>query len=183
MVVREGSNVTLKCAARGSPTPTITWRRENAEPIALSSAQEGKFLNARALALVEFDEVDRKSLSISYISTMLVMSFNGSVLSISRVSRLHMGAYLCIAQVVNTHISRSLKGFDFTRTFSFLQNGIPPSVSKRVMLIVHCEYKKFSRASRFTFARERSIFSSTRREEKQWEKKNQKATKHIFLKF
>lgn len=50
MVVREGSNVTLKCAARGSPTPTITWRRENAEPIALSSAQEGKFLNARALA-------------------------------------------------------------------------------------------------------------------------------------
>lgn len=135
-----------------------------------------------ARSLVEFDEVDRKSLSmsISYISTMLVMSFNGSVLSISRVSRLHMGAYLCIAQVVNTQFNRSLKGFDFTRTFSFLQNGIPPSVSKRVMLIVHCEYKKLSRASRFTFARERSIFSSTRREEKQGEKKIKKP-RNIFF--
>lgn len=33
MVVREGSNVTLKCAANGSPPPTITWRREGGEPI------------------------------------------------------------------------------------------------------------------------------------------------------
>lgn len=72
-----------------------------------------------ARSLMEFDEDDRKSLFISYISTMLVMSFNGSVLSISRVSRLHMGAYLCIAQVINSHISRSLKGFDFTRTLYF----------------------------------------------------------------
>ncbi|CRK94221.1 CLUMA_CG007736, isoform A [Clunio marinus] len=83
MVVREGSNVTLKCAARGSPTPNITWRREGSEPIALAGNKE-------------------------------VTSHNGSILSISRVNRLHMGAYLCIAQ-----------------------NGIPPSVSKRVMLIVH----------------------------------------------
>lgn len=29
-------------------------------------------------------------------------SYNGSILSISRVNRLHMGAYLCIAQV-NLH--------------------------------------------------------------------------------
>uniref|UniRef100_A0A182J3T8 Ig-like domain-containing protein n=1 Tax=Anopheles atroparvus TaxID=41427 RepID=A0A182J3T8_ANOAO len=33
MVVREGSNVTLKCAASGSPTPSIMWRRESNEPI------------------------------------------------------------------------------------------------------------------------------------------------------
>ncbi|KAG5676523.1 hypothetical protein PVAND_006352 [Polypedilum vanderplanki] len=85
MVVREGSNVTLKCAARGSPQPTIIWRREGGEPIALTGQREAA-----------------------------VSSFNGSILSISRVNRLHMGAYLCIAS-----------------------NGIPPSVSKRVMLIVH----------------------------------------------
>ncbi|KAL9705434.1 hypothetical protein quinque_008952 [Culex quinquefasciatus] len=41
-------------------------------------------------------------------------SLNASTFTISRVNRLHMGAYLCIAS-----------------------NGIPPSVSKRVMLIVH----------------------------------------------
>jgi hypothetical protein len=33
------------------------------------------------------------------------------------VNRLHMGAYLCIAS-----------------------NGVPPTVSKRIMLIVHCTY-------------------------------------------
>ncbi|KAF6213494.1 hypothetical protein GE061_011214 [Apolygus lucorum] len=43
-----------------------------------------------------------------------VISADGPVLNISRVSRLHMGAYLCIAS-----------------------NGVPPSVSKRISLIVH----------------------------------------------
>lgn len=41
MVVREGSNVTLRCAASGSPEPVITWRRENGDPIALSNDVEG----------------------------------------------------------------------------------------------------------------------------------------------
>lgn len=41
MVVREGSNVTLKCAARGSPTPNITWRREGSEPIVIAGQREG----------------------------------------------------------------------------------------------------------------------------------------------
>uniref|UniRef100_A0A1I8NTJ3 Ig-like domain-containing protein n=1 Tax=Stomoxys calcitrans TaxID=35570 RepID=A0A1I8NTJ3_STOCA len=83
MVVREGSNVTLKCAATGSPTPTITWRREGGEPIPIPNGTEA-------------------------------ISFNGSFLTIAKVKRLNMGAYLCIAS-----------------------NGIPPSVSKRVMLIIH----------------------------------------------
>ncbi|KAK0088350.1 hypothetical protein PV326_004876, partial [Microctonus aethiopoides] len=43
-----------------------------------------------------------------------VSSVNGSILNITRVNRLHMGAYLCIAS-----------------------NGVPPTVSKRIMLIVH----------------------------------------------
>lgn len=44
MVVREGSNVTLKCAANGSPPPTITWRREGGEPIdeAVGSVSAGE---------------------------------------------------------------------------------------------------------------------------------------------
>ena len=45
MVVREGSNVTLKCAARGSPQPNITWRREGGESIAISGQREGKIEN------------------------------------------------------------------------------------------------------------------------------------------
>ncbi len=42
MVVTEGSNVTLKCVATGSPAPTITWRRETGEPISLPGGVEGK---------------------------------------------------------------------------------------------------------------------------------------------
>ena len=41
MVVREGTNVTLRCAATGSPQPTVTWRREGGESIPLGSGQEG----------------------------------------------------------------------------------------------------------------------------------------------
>ncbi|KAF5286304.1 hypothetical protein FQA39_LY04202 [Lamprigera yunnana] len=83
MVVREGSNVSFRCAATGSPDPTIAWRREAGEAIPLGNGQE-------------------------------VPSVEGSVFNISKVNRLHMGPYLCIAS-----------------------NGVPPSVSKRIMLIVH----------------------------------------------
>ncbi|GJQ77103.1 hypothetical protein Trydic_g23673 [Trypoxylus dichotomus] len=83
MVVREGSNVSLRCAATGSPEPSIAWRREGGEPIPLGNGQEAP-------------------------------SIEGSVFNITRVNRLHMGPYLCIAS-----------------------NGVPPSVSKRIMLIVH----------------------------------------------
>ncbi|KAJ9579031.1 hypothetical protein L9F63_024862, partial [Diploptera punctata] len=83
MVVREGTNVTLRCAATGSPQPNITWRREGGEPIPLGNGQE-------------------------------TTSVEGAVFNITRVNRLHMGAYLCIAS-----------------------NGVPPTVSKRIMLIVH----------------------------------------------
>lgn len=45
MVVREGSNVTLKCAATGSPTPNITWKREGGEKIMLHGGNEGEYLS------------------------------------------------------------------------------------------------------------------------------------------
>jgi Immunoglobulin domain len=43
MVVREGSNVTLKCAATGSPTPTITWRREGGDVFTVTGDKEGNY--------------------------------------------------------------------------------------------------------------------------------------------
>ncbi|XP_031337553.1 neurotrimin-like isoform X1 [Photinus pyralis] len=83
MVVREGSNVNLRCVAKGSPEPVIAWRREGGETIRLLTGEE-------------------------------VSSVDGPILNISRVSRQQMGPYLCIAS-----------------------NGVPPSVSKRIMVIVH----------------------------------------------
>ncbi|XP_022171310.1 neurotrimin-like [Myzus persicae] len=83
MNVREGSNVSLRCAASGSPAPNITWRKEGSELILLEHSQH-------------------------------VHSVEGPVLNLTRISRSHMGAYLCIAS-----------------------NGVPPSVSKRIMLVVN----------------------------------------------
>ncbi|KAF8797130.1 Lachesin like protein [Argiope bruennichi] len=80
--VREGSDVSLRCQASGSPNPQIKWRRE-----------------------------DEKDITIG---VKKVPTVEGQFLNITKVSRLHMAAYLCIAS-----------------------NGIPPAVSKRIMLNVN----------------------------------------------
>lgn len=61
MVVKEGSNVTLKCAATGSPTPVITWRREGGEPISLSVGVEGNpwFYYLSSIFIERFSVVER----------------------------------------------------------------------------------------------------------------------------
>jgi hypothetical protein len=46
-----------------------------------------------------------------------VSSYEGEMLSLVKVTRSEMGAYLCIAA-----------------------NGVPPSVSKRMMVHIHCEF-------------------------------------------
>lgn len=43
MNVREGSNVSLRCAASGSPSPNITWRKEGTEFIRLEHSQQGRY--------------------------------------------------------------------------------------------------------------------------------------------
>lgn len=48
---------------------------------------------------------------------VLVSEWEGEVLEMARISRLDMGAYLCIAS-----------------------NGVPPTVSKRVKVSVDCKY-------------------------------------------
>ncbi|CAH2014068.1 unnamed protein product [Acanthoscelides obtectus] len=85
MVVDEGSNVSLKCIAKGSPEPSIIWKREDGELIRFSNGTE-------------------------------VSSATGPILNITNVKRDHMGPYLCIAS-----------------------NGVPPSVSKRIKLVVQCK--------------------------------------------
>lgn len=49
----------------------------------------------------------------------LVNVVDGEILSITKVSRLHMAAYLCVAS-----------------------NGVPPSISKRVQLRVQCRHNR-----------------------------------------
>lgn len=42
VIVREGSNVTLRCRASGSPTPVVKWKRDSMEKIAINKSLVGK---------------------------------------------------------------------------------------------------------------------------------------------
>ncbi|XP_076236610.1 lachesin [Calliopsis andreniformis] len=88
LMVPEGGSAKLVCKARGYPKPEILWKREDgAEIISRAGLAGGK--------------------------TKLPTA-EGETLTLSKVTRSEMGAYLCIAS-----------------------NGVPPSVSKRMMLHVH----------------------------------------------
>lgn len=143
MVVREGQNVTLTCKAKGFPEPYVMWRREDGDEMSISGengeiADNFNFpLISTIFALLSYQKIDRSihnvcttDHSIPYFSATLHLFFpivrfsfsytvnvvDGEILSITKVSRLHMAAYLCVAS-----------------------NGVPPSISKRINLKVQCK--------------------------------------------
>ncbi|XP_054014224.1 lachesin-like [Hylaeus anthracinus] len=73
LAVSEGDNATLSCRATGRPTPRVSWRREDGEPILIRASSAGGS---------SFEKHE---------------SYNGSLLQFHRVERRQMGAYLCIA--------------------------------------------------------------------------------------
>ncbi|XP_053678080.1 lachesin-like [Anopheles nili] len=87
MMVPEGGSAKLICKARGYPKPKIVWRREDGREIIARNGTHGK---------------------------MKATIVEGDMLSLTKVTRSEMGAYMCIAS-----------------------NGVPPSVSKRLKLQVH----------------------------------------------
>ncbi|XP_075215405.1 lachesin-like [Lycorma delicatula] len=87
MMVPEGGSAKLVCKARGYPKPKVVWRREDGGDIMVRSG---------GITKAKLPQVE------------------GEMLTLSKVTRSEMGAYLCIAA-----------------------NGVPPSVSKRMMLHVH----------------------------------------------
>ncbi|OAD55980.1 Lachesin [Eufriesea mexicana] len=55
MIVREGSNVTLRCAAKGFPTPNITWRREDGETIRTGYGDEVRFVEGSVFNITKIN--------------------------------------------------------------------------------------------------------------------------------
>ncbi|XP_022901301.2 lachesin-like isoform X2 [Onthophagus taurus] len=91
LMVPEGGSAKLVCKARGYPKPRIIWKREDGGPI-----------------------VSRGPASTSKTKPDRVTMIDGEVLTLTKITRSEMGAYLCIAA-----------------------NGVPPTVSKRMNLHVH----------------------------------------------
>lgn len=116
-MVDEGSDVSLRCVARGSPQPSITWKREDGQFISTKAGPGGKVSDFLVDKSVDKLIMSNNYISRCYCSYPTVSSTGGESLNITDVKRDDMGPYLCIAS-----------------------NGIPPSVSKRIMMVVQCEY-------------------------------------------
>ena len=131
VIVREGSNITLKCRASGSPTPTIKviiyWNKQrNSEFLMLDFSLQwkrddssriniNKSLNGKKKSAFLGNQFSEKELKVSNF-LFTVIEWDSDTLEITRISRLDMGAYLCIAS-----------------------NSVPPSVSKRIKVSVDCK--------------------------------------------
>ncbi|KAF4527655.1 hypothetical protein B566_EDAN010880, partial [Ephemera danica] len=77
----------MTCVATGSPQPSVRWKRDDGNKININKTHADAGVS--------------------------VAEWEGEVLELTRISRLDMGAYLCIAT-----------------------NGVPPTVSKRIKVSV-----------------------------------------------
>lgn len=65
VIVREGSNITLKCRAHGSPQPTIKWKRDDNSKININKSLSGERVSYRTFnflcTLIEFRFLSQSS--------------------------------------------------------------------------------------------------------------------------
>uniref|UniRef100_A0A182TWE6 Ig-like domain-containing protein n=1 Tax=Anopheles melas TaxID=34690 RepID=A0A182TWE6_9DIPT len=109
MVVREGSNVTLRCAAIGSPAPAIVWRREAGDNISLQDGEQG-------------GKYEPVLIDNAY---KVVMK-----LSIKVVSLADFGAYKCIAKNSLGETDGTIKLYSKLFSFSNCFSKVPRSLAK-----------------------------------------------------
>ncbi|XP_011499406.1 PREDICTED: limbic system-associated membrane protein-like [Ceratosolen solmsi marchali] len=76
MIVREGTDVTLRCMATGSPAPIINWRREDGQPISLS--------NTREVQSVEGSQFNLTQVSRKQMGPYLCIASNGVPPTVSK---------------------------------------------------------------------------------------------------
>lgn len=112
-MVPEGGSAKLVCKARGFPKPKITWRREDGTDVIVRGGP-----SAKSRGLFNY------SINMVNVTWVAVPHVEGEMLTLSKVTRSEMGAYMCIAA-----------------------NGVPPSVSKRIQLQVHCKSSRNENSS------------------------------------
>ncbi|XP_026683177.1 neuronal growth regulator 1-like, partial [Diaphorina citri] len=167
VIVREGANVTLSCHATGSPPPVIKWKRDDIAKININkthAVREGANVTLSCHAtgspppVIKWKRDDIAKININ--KTHAVSEFEGPVLEMTRISRLDMGAYLCIASNnVPPTVSKRIKvsvdlsefegpvlemtrisRLDMGAYLCIASNNVPPTVSKRIKVSVDCKY-------------------------------------------
>lgn len=54
VLAREGTDVSMVCKAKGYPTPTLTWRREDHQPVAVGNWQANNMKGNKSYAFIIF---------------------------------------------------------------------------------------------------------------------------------
>lgn len=114
MMVPEGGSAKLVCKARGHPKPRIMWKREDGADIISRESQTMNSGGGGSNSGGGGTASAGGSASMNRNRSERFASIESEILNLHKVTRSEMGAYLCIAG-----------------------NGVPPSVSKRMMLHVH----------------------------------------------
>lgn len=110
-LAKEGMHIMLNCRARGNPAPTISWVRVDGKPIRICSRRDLIIETQSNSDPLRNNVAKRKHHRKKECRE--VKTHYGADLELSHVSRFDSGVYLCLAN-----------------------NGIPPTVSKRVRLYV-----------------------------------------------
>ncbi|XP_029036232.1 lachesin-like [Osmia bicornis bicornis] len=113
MVTHEGGNVRLRCVATGSPTPTVTWKREDGRNIILR------------------EDGQKRS----------VKTYVGETLELSGILRQEMGVYLCIASnnVPPSVIKRYSVDVHFQPVIKVTNTLLAAPIGSNVVLQCHVE--------------------------------------------
>ncbi|KAJ8880380.1 hypothetical protein PR048_016849 [Dryococelus australis] len=119
IVVHEGENVRLRCAAIGTPRPTVEWRKLDGSVIPMGSWQIASCILCKCVVLRMMCTRSQVRCECVCVRVLVfaAVSVSGHTLNITRITRAHMGTYLCLAV-----------------------NGVPPPASANFTLEVHCEY-------------------------------------------
>ncbi|KAK3910335.1 Opioid-binding protein/cell adhesion molecule-like protein [Frankliniella fusca] len=132
VIVRENANVSLSCAASGSPDPVVKWKRADNSTININKTLAGKSTSSNHITLSSC-VIERLKRAFTLLFSIeialackctspylwfsqhqkLLTEWEGPRLELSRISRVDMGDYQCIAS-----------------------NGVPPTMSKRIRVSV-----------------------------------------------
>lgn len=80
------------------------------------------------------------NMKININRSLAVTEWENATLEMTKVSRIDIAAFLCIASVIWLCFNDCNQLFLYGR-FLLSQNGIPPSVSKRIKLSIDCKLK------------------------------------------